>query len=168
MPASLGSELAVPGSGAGAPPLSCLPARSKCPSLGSPWEQVPACPARAAISNPGGSQLQLGPRRPGLRAAVLGTCYVCPTLPALHVPVPGEPERPGPYPRVAAGLENRSLNPSAVVTAFRMSDRRRVQRGSVSCPKSYSFHCLRTIKPESNWCWGLIRRVAPKEMVVGS
>lgn len=63
------------------------------------------------------------------------------------MPAPGEPERPGPCPGVAAGPGNRPLRPSAVVTIFRMSDRLGGSREGLSCPRSHSFRGLRPTKP---------------------
>lgn len=77
---------------------------------------------------------------------------ISPTPP---VPAAGEPERPEPCPGVASGPGNRPLHSSAVLTAFWMSERRGVRRGSVSCPRSHSFCCLKATKLESSWCRGL-------------
>lgn len=57
---------------------------------------------------------------------------------------------------------NRPLHPSGVITAFRILDLLGVQRGSVSCPRSHSFRCLRATKPEWRWYWGLERRYGPE------
>lgn len=131
--------------------------------MGSPWElHVPPCPASRACPNrnPRGSRLQLGPGRPAQSKEVpqfFGLVASAPNiLPTLLLPAAGEPERPGPCPGAAVGPGNTTA-PQRRRYCFQDVERRGVggvQRGSVSCPRSHSFPCLRATKPESSWCRG--------------